>query len=127
MKSFSKSWIKSKNPKKQRKYRANAPSKIKENFLSIHLDKNLKKKYLCRNIRARIADKIKILRGNFKGQEVKIESVDVKHSKIYSSKIVRTKKEGSTTKIPLEPSNLMLTDLNLDDKKRLKILERKKK
>lgn len=126
MKEFSKAWIRSKNPKKQRKYRANAHSKIKGKFLSVHLDAKLRKKYGCRNLRVRIGDKIKILRGNFKGQEVKVDSVNLKTSKIYSSKVTITKKDNSTTQVPLEPSNLVIIDLNLEDKKRLKILERKK-
>ena len=126
MKIFSKYWIKSKNPKKQRKYRANSPVHIKNKFLSIHLDKNLRKKYVCRSLRVRIGDKIKVLRGNFKGQEVKVDSINVTTSKKYSSKLTITKKDKSTTQAPLEPSNLLIVDLNLDDKRRLKVLERKK-
>jgi large subunit ribosomal protein L24 len=126
MKAFSKFWNTSKNPKKQRKYRANAPIHIKGKYLTVHLDSKKKKKYFCRNLRVRIGDKVKILRGNFKGQEVKVDSLNVNKAKVYSSKITITKKDNSTTQIPLEPSNLLLVNLNLEDKKRLKILERKK-
>ena len=44
MKEFSKSWVSSKKPGKQRKYRINAPLNIKRKFLSVHLSKELREK-----------------------------------------------------------------------------------
>ena len=46
---FSSSWIKSKQPRKQRKYRRYAPLHIKQRFVSAHLSKELHKKYNKRN------------------------------------------------------------------------------
>ena len=42
---FSKSWKSSKQPRKQRKYSANAPLHLKRKLLSVNLSKELRKKY----------------------------------------------------------------------------------
>ena len=71
-KQVTKSWRSSKNPKKQRKYIANAPLHIKKNFMAAHLSKDLQKKYLRRNISIRKDDRVKILREQFKKTTEKI-------------------------------------------------------
>jgi large subunit ribosomal protein L24 len=115
---FSKAWIASKKPNKQRKYRFNAPLHIKGLFLNVHLSKELRTKYNTRSLRARVGDKVRIMRGKFKKQEAKVEEVNVKDSILYLSKIEFTKRDGTKARYPLNPSNVMLVELNLDDKKR---------
>ncbi|MBC8494665.1 50S ribosomal protein L24 [archaeon] len=124
---FSKTWVRSKQPRKQRKYVANAPLHIKGKMVRAHLSKDLQKKYAKRSLRLRVGDKVKILRGTHKGEEQKIESVNIKKTRVYIEKMDLTKKDGSKTRIPFHPSNLMLTDLNLDDKKRAQKLKGIKK
>ena len=82
-KKFSKSWEKSKKTRKQRKYLENAPLHIKQKFMGCHLIKELRKKYNKRSLSARKGDKVKILRGQFKGQIGKIDRMDIKKSKIF--------------------------------------------
>jgi len=125
MKIFSKLWNKSKKPKKQRKYRYNAPLNIKHKFLGAHLSKELIKKYNKRSIPVRKGDKVKIVRGQFKKKEGTITKVFVKKSKVYIENIQTTKIDGTKVFIPLHPSNLIIIELNLSDKKRKKGLERK--
>jgi len=124
-KKFSKTWISSKQPRKQRKYRYNAPLNIKSKFLGSHLSKELKDKYRKRSIQIRKGDSIKVLRGQFKNKTGKIDRVDIKKSKVYITGIEVTKKDGTKALYPIHPSNLIITNLNLDDKKRKKSLERK--
>lgn len=123
---FSKSWKSSKQPRKQRKYRANAPLHIKGKFLAAHLSKELRKAYNRRGIRLRTGDKVKIMIGQFKKKEGKVERVDVKKERAYIAGIDILKRDGSKTQYPIHPSNLMITELNLEDKRRKEILERKK-
>jgi len=117
---WSKTWKASKQPRKQRKYRYNAPVHVKSKFLGSHLSKELMKKHGKRTMRVRIGDKVKIIRGQFKGKTGKIEKVSVKTSKAYITGIEFIKKEGTKVLSPIHASNLIITDLNLDDKKRLK-------
>ncbi len=120
---FSTSWKSSKQPRKQRKYLANAPLHIKRKFLSMNLSKELREKYGRRNIVGRKGDKIKILRGKYKGKEGKIIRVMLKISKVHTEGIQVKKLDGSKVNVKLQPSNLQIIELNLDDKKRMEKLK----
>ena len=122
---FSKVWKASKQPRKQHKYRFNAPLHVKYKFMSSHLSKELRGKYGKRNAEVRKGDSVKILRGQFKGKTGKVDRADVKKSKVYIQGIEVSKKDGTKAFYPFNPSNLMITELKLDDKKRVKGLERK--
>lgn len=117
---FSTSWKSSKKPKKQRKYRYNAPLHIKQKFMGCHLSKELRKKHGKRSVPVRKGDKVKVLRGQFKGTIGKVDRVDLKKTRVYVTGIERTKKEGTKSFYPIHPSNIIIIDLNLDDKKRIK-------
>jgi large subunit ribosomal protein L24 len=122
---FSSGWRKSKSPKKQRKYRYNAPLHIKQKLVRIHLSKELRKKHSKRSLAIKKGDKVKVVAGQFKGKTGKVERVDLKRTQVYLEGVDMAKKDGSRIKYPIHPSNLMLTEINLDDKMRNKILERK--
>ncbi len=123
-KKFSKRWNRSIQPRKQRKYRFNAPLHVKQKYLSAYLSKNLREKYKKRNLNLRKGDNVKIMRGQFKNKTGKIDEVNMKKTFVYIGGIEVTKKDGTKTRYPIHPSNLMITEINLDDKMRQKILER---
>ena len=125
MKKWSKTWKSSKQPRKQRKYRYNAPLHIKRKFLSVHLSKDLIKKYHKRNIPIKKGDKVKIMVGQFKEKSGKVMGVNTKLSKVFVEGIENLRKDGTKSYYPIHASNLLITDLNLEDKKRVKSLERK--
>lgn len=126
MKTFSAAWKSSTKPNKQRKYRFNAPLHIKGSFLNVHLSKELRQKYGIRALRLRVGDKVTIMRGQFKKQEGKIEEIDVRKTLVFITKIEHTKKDGSKARYPLNPSNLLLTEIATDDKKRVAKLNKTK-
>jgi large subunit ribosomal protein L24 len=126
MKAFSKHWKSSKSPKKQRKYRLNLPLHQRKKLLSATLSKELRTKYKTRNIPIRKGDKVKVMRGSNKGKTGEVIRVDKKKVKVFVQGVERTKPDGSKTYLPIDPSNLMITELKLDDKYRIKILERNK-
>ena len=122
---FSTSWKSSKQPRKQKKYRFNAPLHLKQKFVSVHLSKELKKKHNTRSLGLKKGDKVNVLRGQFKKHKGSVERIDLKKCKIYLSGIEVTKKDGNKTTYGIEPSNLIITELNLNDKQRQKIIDRK--
>lgn len=126
-KDFSSEWIRSKQPRKQRKYSYNAPLHIKGKFMAAHLSKELIKKYNRRSIRVRKGDKAIILRGQFKKKTGNIERIDLKETRVYIAGIEMIKKDGTKVFYPIHPSNLVVTELNLDDKKRMAIVNKSKK
>lgn len=123
---FSSSWIKSKQPRKQRKYRHNAPLHVRQKLVSAHLSKELHKKHNKRSINLKKGDSVKISRGQFKNKTGKIEEVNLKKTVVYVSGIEVVKRDGTKTRYPIHPSNLIITELNIGDKMRNKIFERKK-
>jgi len=122
---FSKHWIGSKLPRKQRKFRANAPLHIRRKMVSSHLNDGLRKKYGKRNFPICKGDSVKIMEGEFKDKTGKIDSVDLKKLRVMIGGIYRTKKDGTKVSVYFNPSNLLIKELNLEDKKRVKALERK--
>jgi large subunit ribosomal protein L24 len=116
---------KSKQPRKQRKMRANLKSHQKRKLLSATLSKELRKKFKRRNIPVRKGDKVRVLTGSFKGTEGEVMKVDVDAAKVYVDKVVSKKRDGTDVLRAVQPSNLMLMDIDIRDKKRQAILERK--
>ena len=123
---WSKHWNASKRPSKQRKYRYNAPLHVQHTFLAAHLSPELRKKYTTRSFTLRKGDKVKILRGQHKKKTGKVSRIMIKSQKIYIEGIELSKKDGSKVLIPLDPSNLMITELDLTDKIRKAKIENKK-
>jgi len=110
-KEFSTSWKGSKQPRKQRKYLANAPLHLRKKFVSINLAKELRKKEGKRNLPAKKGDTVRIFSGKFKGKKGKILEVNLKTSKIIVENIQVKKMDGSKANIKLQPSNLQIIEL----------------
>lgn len=123
---FSTNWRKSVQPRKQRKYRYNAPLHIKQKFMHSRLSKELQKKYEKKTFSLKKGDKVKVVRGQFKKHENKVEKIYLKKCKVIVTGIEITKKDGNKTRYPIHPSNLIITELNIDDKMREKALNRKR-
>ena len=118
-KEFSVKWKSSSQPRKQRKFLAKAPLHIKRKQLSANLAKPLRKEY-GRSLEVKKDDKVKIMRGKFKGKTGKITKVITKRLKVYVEGIQTTKQDGSKADVPIRPSNLQIIELNLEDKRRIK-------
>jgi large subunit ribosomal protein L24 len=117
---------KSKKARKQRKFLYNAPLHIRRKMISAHLSKELREKYKRRSFPLRKGDEVKVMRGEFKGTIGKIVRVDTKKYKVYVDTVKKKRSVGTEYLVPVSPSNLMITKLNLEDKYRLKMLERGK-
>jgi large subunit ribosomal protein L24 len=56
------------------------------------------------------------MRGDRKGLEGKVTRVDRKNYRINVEGITREKVDGTAIQVPIHPSKVMITNLNLDDK-----------
>lgn len=118
---FNKSWNSSVQPRKQRKFRANAPNHIKRKFMGCNLDKELRVKYGRRSIEVRKGDEVKIMRGKFKGKQGKVGTVDVKNTRLQIDGIQRAGKAGGEKLITwFHPSKIKIIILNAEDNRRLR-------
>jgi large subunit ribosomal protein L24 len=114
-------------PTKQRKMLYQAPAHVRHRLLGAHLSQELRATHIARSIPVRSGDTIRVMRGDHKGFEGKISRIDLKKYRIYVEGLTREKVDGTTIFVPVHPSKLLITRLNLDDKWRKRILERKQK
>ena len=124
MKDWNPNWKSVKDRRKQRKYIYNAPLHIRRKLMSAHLSKELREKYKRRSFPLRKGDKVKVMRGQFKGLEGKVVDLDYKNYRVYVDGAVLKKSTGGTAYYPLHPSNLMILEFNLEDKAREEALKR---
>lgn len=124
-KQFSTAWKSSTQPRKQRKYRHKAPLHLRNKLMSVHISKELKTKYGKRNVPVRKGDKVKVMRGQFKGRSGEVERVNLKKLKVYIQGVDNIRKDGGKVPYPVSPSNLMIIEMKMDDKKRKASVERK--
>lgn len=117
---FNKLWNSSKQPRKQVKFRANAPNHIKKKFIASPLEKSLREKYGRKTVRIRKGDTVKVMRGKFKGKQGKVGDVDVKNTRIQIDGIQRSKGSGEKMITWFHPSKVRVVALYLEDSKRMK-------
>jgi len=113
-------------PSKQRKRFFQAPNHRRHKHFAAHLSPELRASHGVRALPVRSGDTVLMMRGDHKGFEGKITRVDRKKYRIYVEGLTRETVDGTTTFVPIHPSKVMITRLNLDDKWRKKILERKR-
>jgi len=113
-------------PSKQRKRLYQAPDHIRYKLMAAPLSPELKASHGVRSLPVRSGDTVRVMRGDHKGFEGKITRVDRKNYRIYVEGLTREKVDGTTIFASIHPSKVMITKLNLDDKWRKKVLERKK-
>ncbi|MCE4610652.1 MAG: 50S ribosomal protein L24 [Desulfurococcales archaeon] len=118
---------KSRQPRKQRKAFFNAPLHARQKMMSAPLSPELREKYGIRNLPVRKGDKVRIMRGDFKGHEGKVVKVDLRRMKIYVEGVTIKRSDGTPVFRPIHPSNVMIIELDLSDEYRKSIIERRKR
>lgn len=115
--------IESTQPRKQRKARYNAPLHARGKFLNASLSSDLSQKYGKKSCRIIVGDTVKVERGDFRGDEGIIDGVDTEKGTVIIHGVSVTKVDGTEVPRPVYTSNLTITKLNLEDKKREERLE----
>jgi large subunit ribosomal protein L24 len=115
--------VKTTQPRKQRKLLFNAPAHIRYKQFSAPLSPSLKASYNVSSLPVRTGDAVRVMRGDRKGLEGKVTSVDRKKYRISVEGITREKVDGTAIQVPIHPSKVMITNLNLDDKWRRESLK----
>jgi large subunit ribosomal protein L24 len=116
-----------KKPTKQRKMLFQAPDHIRHKHFAAPLSPELRASRGVRALPVRSGDAARIMRGDHKGFEGKVTRIDRKKYRIYVEGLTREKVDGTTISVPIHPSKVMITNLNLEDKWRKQVLERKRK
>ncbi len=103
-------------PKNQRKM-FNEP-KIRKRQIRAPLSKDLRSKYGKRTASLRKGDTVTVTRGDYKGHEGKVASIDTSEMRITIEGVNTKKMDGTTIPVKISPSKVIITKLNLSDKKR---------
>ncbi len=100
-----------------RKARYEAKLHERKNLMNIHVSKDLKARLNIkkRALLANKGDSVKVMRGSNRGKSAKIAKVNYKKLVVYLEGISRKNAKGTEVLIPFQPSNLMLTDLNMTE------------
>ncbi len=117
--------MKTTKPGKQRKKLYQDPLHKRYRRFSAPLSPDLKSSHNTNSIPVRAGDTVRIMRGDYRGFEGKVTRVDRKEYRVFVEGVTREKVDGSTAFIPIHPSKVMITRLNLGDKWRREILKRK--
>ena len=112
-------------PTKQRKklYQASVSERYRR--FSAPLSSKLKESHGTNSVPIRKGDTVMIMRGDRRNTEGKVTQIDTQKYRIFVEGANREKVDGTSIPVPIHPSKVMITRLNLDDKWRTKILERK--
>jgi len=117
--------MKSKKPEKQRKLIFNAPLHRRQKMLAAHLSKELIQKWKKRSLAVRKGDEVKVMRGEFRKTTGKVIRVNLRRLQVFVDNVKRRKVSGQEIHVPINPSNLLLVNPVMEDKERLRIINRK--
>lgn len=96
---------------------------MRDRSIAAHLGDNLRQQYRLRSYRVIKGDTVRVVRGEYSGIEGKVESVDTVTGGLAIEGIQREKVRGGNVKVRIHSSNVMLTNMNLDDKYRQERLQ----
>lgn len=106
--------------RKNRKRYFNSSSGQRRKNMVTPLCNELKKKYRLNKLSIRKEDEVMVVRGLFKGKVGKIVQCQRKSWKVLVDNLVRTKTNKTSLLVPISPSNLIITRLDLSRERREK-------
>ena len=120
--------MKTRQPRKQRKFRYTAAGHEKRRMISSHLSDSLIKEYNVRSMTVRKGDLVKLVRGNeeFRDKECLVTEIFSKDLKIGLEGVNVRKADGSEVSRKVDPSNVVIVRLDLSDPKRKDKLDKLK-
>ena len=99
-------------PRKQRKFRYNAPLHQRRKMVSSHLSRELRAKLSTRRRSCQLhkGDRVKVMRGERKGHTGKVVEVDLQTLKAHVEGVTRRNAKGIEKLVALDPSNLLIIE-----------------
>ncbi len=105
-------------------YRATMATRSKQ--LGSPLSKELQEKYGKRSMRVVLGDTVKVMRGEYRGVDGKISKISLADNSIAIEGVKKEKSKGEKFDVLIRSTNVVITNLNLDDHWRKTKLEGKK-
>jgi len=105
-------------------YRATMATRSKQ--LGSPLSKELQEKYGKRSMRVVLGDTVKVMRGEYRGVDGKISKISILDNSVAIEGVKKEKSKGEKFDVLIRSTNVVITNLNLDDHWRKTKLEGKK-
>jgi large subunit ribosomal protein L24 len=102
----------------------NIKKHINDKNIRSPLADTLRDEYQKRNARVIKGDTVKVLRGEYKNVEGKVEKVKTGRYTLFIEGIQREASKGGKVKVQIHSSNVMITSLNLQDKQRGNVIRK---
>lgn len=99
---------------KQRKLLYTSPLHKKQDMVSAHVAKDLKKVVGKRTMRVKTGYTVKVMRGENKGKEGKVTAVKLKPRRITIEGVSVKKADGKEVPLLMDPSNVLITKLEAE-------------
>ena len=90
-----------------------APSHLRYKLLSANLSRELRQRYGVKSLPVRRDDEVTVVRGSSKDAKGKISQVYRKKWCLYIEKLVKNRINGATIRMPIHPSNVVITKLKI--------------
>ena len=87
--------------------------------LASPISKDLRKKYGIRSIRTIVGDSVRVTRGEYNGVEGKVSSISTTRNTVAIEGLKEEKIKGEKYDIQIHASNILVTGLNSEDKRRM--------
>jgi large subunit ribosomal protein L24 len=94
------------------------PKHKRDKMVGAGLEDGLRKQYQKKTVRVVKGDSVRVIRGEYKGVEGKVDKVDTQHATFHIEGIQKEKIRGGQVKVPIHSSKVMVINLNLEDKYR---------
>ncbi len=88
----------------------------KHELLAAPLSAELRTTYSRRSLPVRTGDTVHISRGDFSGVEGKVSDIDTVRQRLFVEGVTRENVAGTSKKVSVHCTKVMITKLNLDDK-----------
>lgn len=113
----------SKQPHKQRAARREAPLHERHDQVRAHLSEELREEFDQRSVRVNAGDVVRVTRGDAAGETGDVTAVELDDAVVHVEDVTVETADGEEVPRPLDASNLVVTDLDLDDERRATRLE----
>ncbi|QDX40766.1 50S ribosomal protein L24 [Salarchaeum sp. JOR-1] len=113
----------SEQPRKQRTRSERASLHERQKQVRAHLAEGLREEYGQRHVRVNAGDTVEVQRGDYAGTEGEVTNVDLRDASVYVEDVTVAAADGEDVPRPLDASNLVVTELDLEDDVRAERIE----
>jgi large subunit ribosomal protein L24 len=112
-------------PRRQRKAVFTADHQERRRRMAVPLSQELRTRYGRRSLPVRKGDTVRVLAGSYStvGEERRVARVDREHYRLTLDNVTTKTADAKLKPLPIRPSHLVLTKLNLSDPWRRRILK----